>query len=37
MAYIMDKKEIIYFDTLIIHTLWYELQNDYDSQIILHS
>ena len=26
------KKERIYIDTLIIYTLWYEFQNDFDAQ-----
>ena len=28
----MDRKEIIYMDTLIIYTLWYEFLNDFDAQ-----
>ena len=28
----MDKKEIIYIDTLIINTLWYEFSDDFDVQ-----
>ena len=27
-----DKKERTYIDTIIIYTLWYEFQNDFDAQ-----